>query len=318
MRVTLAALLLLYSAAVSAAGTRWLARAVWPLQAPRVGVAAWLTGALSVAASAAAAGLILAIPCVQLTTNLHALQACLSMWRGQYASPAGATAGAAGSVLTVTVLGRLAWFCCSALNAARQRRAIHDDALALIARPGPAPDVAVIDGDQPAAYCVPGRRRIVLTTGALTRLDGRQLDAVLAHERAHLSGRHHVMVMLAVALKDALPPIRFFAVAAQHVTDLVEVAADDAAIRRTPRLTLAAALLAVAAADAPAWALGAGGSAATQRIERLIAPPVRGSIMQRAVTFAALAALAALAITGLAFAAVILLQCPPGVSVLPA
>jgi Zn-dependent protease with chaperone function len=49
--------------------------------------------------------------------------------------------------------------------------------------------VRIIDGDRPTVYCLPGRRRIMLTTGALTRLDDGELDAVLAHERAHLSGR---------------------------------------------------------------------------------------------------------------------------------
>jgi Zn-dependent protease with chaperone function len=313
VRITLAIALLLYSAVISAAGTRCLARAAWPLQAPRIGIAAWLGGAVSIAASAAAAGLILAIPCVQFTTDPHTLQACLSLWRAQYASPAGAAAGVAGSMLTATVLGRLAWFYGSVLYAARQRRAVHDDALALIGRPGPASDVAIIDSDQPAAYCVPGRHRIVLTTGALTRLDDRQLDAVLAHERAHLSGRHHLLVTLAAALKYALPPVRFFAVAAQQVSDLVEVAADDAATRRASRLTLAAALLAVASADAPAWALGVGGSAATQRINRLIDPPGRRSLLQRAVIFAALGAVAALAGTGLGLTVAVILRCPPGV-----
>jgi Zn-dependent protease with chaperone function len=52
--------------------------------------------------------------------------------------------------------------------AARRRRATPDDVLAVIAKPGPAADVRIIDCDQPAVYCLPGRRRIVLTTGALT------------------------------------------------------------------------------------------------------------------------------------------------------
>lgn len=310
MRITLVVLLLLYSAFVSMAGTRWLTRATWPVQAPRAGIVTWLAGALSVAATAAAAGIILAIPCVQLTTDPAELGPCLSALRAQYASPAGALVGIAGSVVALTVLGRLAWFCASALKTGRQRRAVHEDALALIARPGPAPDVAIIDNVRPAAYCVPGRRRIVLTTGAMTHLDSRQLDAVLAHERAHLSGRHHLMVTLASALRQTLPAVRFFAVAARQVRYLVEVAADDAAARQAPRLIVAAALLTVASADAPAWALGVGGSATAQRIDRLINPPRHESIAQRAVTCAALAAIAALAIAGLTLAAVTLLRCP--------
>src|SRR5450755_4895951 len=55
-----------------------------------------------------------------------------------------------------------------------------------------------------------------------------------------------------------VPAAPFFGVAARQIAYLVEVAADDAAARRAPRLTVAAALLAVAAAGVPAGALGAG------------------------------------------------------------
>lgn len=51
MRLAVAVLLLLYGAAVSATGARWLPRSAWPLQAPRAGIAVWLAGALSVAGS---------------------------------------------------------------------------------------------------------------------------------------------------------------------------------------------------------------------------------------------------------------------------
>ncbi len=239
------------------------------------------------------------------------LRACLSMLRAQYASPADATAGAAGALLTVAVMGRVTWFYCSAAVSARRRRATHDDVLAVIARPGPAADVRIIDRDHPAVYCLPGRRRIVLTTGALSCLDSGQLDAVLAHERAHLSGRHHLVLRLAAALEDAFPRVRSFTIGAEHVTYLVEVAADDAAVRQTPRLTVAAALLAVASAGTPAGALGAGGRAAAQRIERLIDPPHQHGRARQSLTYVALAAAAALAITALAFAFSTIIRCPP-------
>jgi Zn-dependent protease with chaperone function len=309
VRIAVAALLLFFAAAVSTAGARWLPRAAWPLRVPRAGIAAWLAGALSVAASLAGAGLILAIPCAQLSGSPAMLRACLSLLRAQYSTPAGAAAGAAGGLLAVAVLGRVAWSSGSAMAAARRRRGLHDDALAVLAQPGPAPDVRIIASDRPAVYCVPGRRRIVLTTGAMTCLDDGQLDAVLAHERAHLSERHHLVLTLAAALQGAFPAVRFFAVAARQVTFLVEVAADDAAVRRAPRLTVAAALLAVATAAVPAGALGAGGTDAAQRIGRLINPPLRGSRGRRAVTAAALAAAAALAITVLAVAVVTITRC---------
>ena len=309
MRLAAAALLLLYAAAIAVAGARWLPRAAWPQRAPRAGIAAWLAGAVSVAVSWAGAGLILAVPCAHLSISPAMLRTCLPLLRAQYSTPAGAAAGAAGGLLVMAVLGRVAWAAGSAAVAARRHRERHDDALAVLARPGPAADVRIIDNDRPAVYCVPGRRRIVLTTGALTRLDGSQLDAVLAHERAHLSGRHHLVLAFAAALEKAFPAVRFFVVVARQVSDLVEVAADDAAVRRAPRLTVAAALLAVAAAGVPAGALGAGGSAAARRISRLIDPPRRGSTGRRAAAAAALAAAAAVGIAVLAVAYVTITRC---------
>ncbi|MGI8448167.1 MAG: M48 family metalloprotease [Streptosporangiaceae bacterium] len=61
----------------------------------------------------------------------------------------------------------------------------------------------LLEDDRPAVYCVPARRRIVFTTGALRRLDSPQLDAVLAHERAHLAGRRHLVIILATSLRGA-------------------------------------------------------------------------------------------------------------------
>jgi bla regulator protein blaR1 len=310
VRLAVAGLLLVYAAAVLAAGARWLPRAEWPRWAPRLGIAAWLSGALSVVLSSAGAGVILAVPCAHLSDDPAVLRECLSFLRDQYASPAGAATGSVGAVLTTMVLGRVTWCYGAAAAMARRRRASHGDALVILGRPGPATDVRVIDSHHPAVYCLPGRRRrIVLTTGALTRLDPAQLDAVLAHERAHLSERHHVMLRLAWVLARAFPRVRFFAVAAQQITYLVEVAADDAAVRRAPRLTLAAALLAVATSAAPVGALGAG-SAAAQRIERLIDPPRRVSMARRATTAAVLAAAAALAVTTFAIAFLTLIHCP--------
>jgi Zn-dependent protease with chaperone function len=309
VRITIAALLLL-AAVASEVGAPWLSRAAWPQRVPRAGIAAWMACSLAVLVSLVLAGLILAVPCIQLSTDPATLRACLSLLRAQYASPAGAVTGTAGALLAAAVAGRMAWAYGSALTAARRRRSTHDDVLAVIARPGPAADVRIIDGDWPAVYCLPGRRRIVLTTGALTRLDDGELDAVLAHERAHLSGRHHIVLALAGALQRAFPPVRFFAVAARQVAYLVEMAADDAAARRAPRLTVASALLAVATAGVPAGALGAGGSAAAQRIQRLINPPP-DSQARRAVTYVTLSAAAVLAIAAFAVTFATLMKCPP-------
>jgi len=306
--ITLPAVLL-PAAVAPAAGALWLSRTAWPQRAPRAGIAAWLACSLSVVMSVVLAGLVAAIPCVRLCADPAMVRACLSMLHAQYASPAGAVTGVAGGLLAVAVAGRVAWAYGSVLATARRRRSAHDQVLAVIARPGPAADVRIIDGDRPAVYCLPGRRRIVLTTGALTRLDEGELAAVLAHERAHLSGRHHIVLTLAVALQRAFPAAGFFGTAARQISYLVEIAADDAAVRRAPRLTVASALLAVATAGVPAGALGAGGSAAAQRIQRLISPPPQPSRAAQVVMYAALTATAAPAAAVLAWAFAVYARC---------
>jgi beta-lactamase regulating signal transducer with metallopeptidase domain len=173
--------------------------------------------------------------------------------------------------------------------------------------------MVLLQDDRPAVYCLPGRRRIVFTTGALRRLDSRQLDAVLAHERAHLAGRHHLVIILAAALRDAFPHVRVFAVAATQFSSLVEMAADDAAGRRAHRLTLADALLTLAAARVPAGALGAGGTAGAQRIQRLIDSPEPAGRGRRMATSAlALIAAPAVAFSAPVLALVAISHCPPG------
>jgi Zn-dependent protease with chaperone function len=121
-----------------------------------------------------------------------------------------------------------------------------------------------------------------VTTGALSRLDPRQLDAVLGHERAHLTGRHHLVVTFTAALAAAFPQMRLFTVAASEVSQLVEMAADVAGSRRTDKLTLANALFALAAAPVPASVLGASGSGTAQRIRRLLEPLHAASPAERA------------------------------------
>ena len=311
MRGTIVVLLLVYAAAVAAAGSRGLPRASWLLRAPRAGIAAWQAATLSVIASVVAAGLILAVPCLRISADPAALRACLSLMWAQYATPQGTLAAAAGSVLVVAVLGRITWCTGMAMARARRRRVRHDDVLAMVARPGPA-GVHLIDDEHPAVYCLPGRGRIVMTTGALRCLDDRQLEAVLAHERAHLSGRHHLVLTFAGALKDAFPAVAFFAIAARQIGELIEVAADDAATRREHRLTLAGALLAVASAGVPAGALGAGGTATAQRIRRLIDPPGTPSPARRALTSATLAAVSIVALAAPALALTTITHCPPG------
>ncbi|MFD8482155.1 M56 family metallopeptidase, partial [Kitasatospora sp. NPDC059673] len=80
-------------------------------------------------------------------------------------------------------------------------------------RTGPAAAaLTVLDDDRADAYALPGRPpRIVATTGMLAALSAPERAALLAHERAHLAGRHHLLLAAAeyaAACHPALRPLR--------------------------------------------------------------------------------------------------------------
>jgi hypothetical protein len=117
----------------------------------------------------------------------------------------------------------------------------------------------------------------VLTSGALAVLDRAQLGAVLAHERAHLAGRHHLLISLSRGLAASFPGVPVFTRGPAEVARLAELCADDAAARRTGRPALVAALLAMGTGTAvPAPALAVTSGVVTARVHRLLDPPGRG------------------------------------------
>jgi Zn-dependent protease with chaperone function len=71
--------------------------------------------------------------------------------------------------------------------------------------------IVVLPGDSIEAYALPGLPgRIVVSGGLLDCLDSRGRDALVAHEQAHLSGRHHLFVavtMVAAAANPLLLPV---------------------------------------------------------------------------------------------------------------
>ncbi|MDX3071546.1 M56 family metallopeptidase [Streptomyces sp. NPDC088354] len=104
--------------------------------------------------------------------------------------------------------------------------------------------LVVLEDERPEAWWLAGQRpQLVITTGALRRLKGRQLDAVLAHEQGHARARHDVLLHCAGALAAGFPQIPVFAGFRHQVHHLIELAADDIASRRFGGLTTALALV---------------------------------------------------------------------------
>ncbi len=118
---------------------------------------------------------------------------------------------------SVAAVGGILWLVSNAarlLLATRAARRSHRVTLAMVGRNGQL-GVTVIDHPSVNIYCVPGDGgRVVVTSGALEALSPRQLAAVVAHERAHMSGRHHLITTTMQLLKVSS---RFYRPYARHV-----------------------------------------------------------------------------------------------------
>jgi len=185
--------------------------------------------------------------------------------------PGGRAIAIAGLLVAAAVMLRAAG--CVACEFRRGLRDWREHAalVAAAGRPGFEPGVVIVDHDAPAVYCLPrGRHQIVISAGALAALTPGQLRAVLAHERAHLRCRHHVILALATALTHAFPRVPLLSQAQPQLAVLAEMAADDAAIRRHRRDDLAAALVALATAGARPATLAASGPEAIVRLQRIL------------------------------------------------
>jgi Zn-dependent protease with chaperone function len=272
--VTAAAVLVAYAAGLGILGSPMLGRARWTARAPLLAIVTYLAAGWSVIAALGLAGLTLAVHATALGGGLsHLIGACVLRLRATYGTPGGATVAGLGLTLAGAVIARTVLTTMTHVRAAGRQALRHAQTARLIGKPEPALGAVLVEHDQPAAYCVAGRQpTVILTTGAVQALDPGQLDAVLAHERAHLAGRHHRLLALARIGRAVLPFLPLMRDAEEQVARLVELHADDAAIRaRDPRL-LATALVVLATSASPAPALAAGATDSVQRIHRLLGP----------------------------------------------
>jgi Zn-dependent protease with chaperone function len=278
--------------------TRLTARGI----SARLGLAAWLTAMVSVLASAAAA--------VQFL-----VRAAIAGWPGLAEAVCRSVAGRAcapviyrsaifelalggAAIVAALTAAVLAWRYGRGMQQAQRRTRAHAEVARVAGRRLPGLSAAVVlDAPQPVAYCVPGRpATIVLTSGAVAVLDPAQLTAVLAHERAHLAGRHHLLIALTRGLGASFPAVPLFTQGPAAVAWLAEVRADDAAARRSGRRALIAALLAMGTGAAvPAAALAATGCATMARVQRLLEPPRRACHARYGLALVAVMLLLALA-----------------------
>jgi len=177
-------------------------------------------------------------------------------------------------VLTAALAARLLGVLVAVTVRTLRGRARHRELLDLLATPWPAaPGARVLEHPVPVAYCLPGlRSRLVVSAGVLDCLDVDQVWAVLAHERTHLRERHDLVVLPFVAWGATAPFVRGMVCAQFAVATLIEMRADDVAVRQASPKQLSGALGAMGGA-APAAALSSFTAALHRRLARIVEPP---------------------------------------------
>lgn len=250
--MTLALGLLVAMLVIGFGAPTYLQVTVAPGLHPRLALAAWTTSVALLLAALVAAPLALALhPGRRVFGAAHA---CLATPRESRALP---WLDAGEVVLMVAATGlvlHVAAVAARRARADRRWRADHLRAVRAIARPGSpceGPEVLWIDAAAPVSYSVGGRRGAVILSSPLAELSPSALAAVIEHERAHLRGRHHLLVLAAVAVAEALPFIPLCRQAPDAVRALVEFAADHRAAQRCGRAVVGQALLAAHAGAAP-------------------------------------------------------------------
>jgi Zn-dependent protease with chaperone function len=293
--MTIGVVLLAYAACAGTLGSRVLGQAEWTSRAPLLAIAAYLTAAWSVIAALGLAGLTLAVHATALGGGLsHLIGACVLRIRALYTTPGGATVAGLGLVLAGAVLARTAVTAAAHLRVAGREARRHAETARLVGHPEQGLGATLVDHAQPAAYCVAGRHpTVILTTGAVRALDPDQLDAVLAHERAHLAAHHHRLRAMARIARQVLPFLPLMREADMQIARLVELHADDKATHARDPGALAAALVILATSASPAPALAAAATDAIQRIHRLLRPAepvgrIRRQLLRAGVTALAL------------------------------
>ena len=271
--MTIAAYLLAYGAVVIWCAPALLGRLTGAGLNPRLGVAAWLTAIAVVVLAWSVSVLVIVSAAVSGLPGSATIVLCLEMIGVPERSLTPGVASlvlliVAGVVISTMVGIRVA----RAVAGFRARSDEHAQAARIIGTPTDRQDVFVIEADRAAAYCVAGRpHAIVLTTAAVRTLDEVQLGAVLAHEQAHLTGRHHHLLMVLRALSHSLSRLPLFTRGVGAVAALLEMCADDTAARTHDRGALIAGMVKLAG-PAPVGGLSVGAHAVHARVARLRDP----------------------------------------------
>lgn len=257
-----------------------LARASWPYRSPRAALVLWQAIALAAVLSAFSSGLAIGglllvpgpdgRPTTAPTDEIDALG--LPLW----------TLYVVVLAITLGIGAKLMFSVAQVAVRTRRRRSRHRMLVDLLDRTDKSDnpfrslrdaDIRVLDAAEPIAYCLPGlRQRVVLSRGTLASLSEAEVTAILSHERSHLRSRHDLVLEAFTAVNEAFPRIVRSKSALSSVQLLVELLADDTAVKVTGPTPLARALVTCAGSTAPRGAMAAGGPHTLIRVQRLSGP----------------------------------------------
>ncbi|MEP7021812.1 MAG: M56 family metallopeptidase [Pseudonocardiales bacterium] len=196
-----------------------------------------------------------------------------------------------------------------------RRRREHSRFLVRLASPRQSAKTTVVwlDSADPVAFALAGRPGlIVMSTGLRAQLPASAMAATLAHERAHLRGRHHRALAIADVLAAALPRAPLLRAAPACLRTLVELSADAVAVQQCGAPALRRAFLSFDNRHHSIHGLGMAGPTVDGRLLRLDSPiPVRPAAVRNLAS-----GVVGLAVIILPFAssvgALLLVTCPIG------
>ena len=254
----------------------------WSKAAPRLAIVLWQACGLSVLLAFVAVISIALLPADEAGSNLS-ITSCLSLLLHRLSRAHLLTPTVLLAVGAAVALARAALVLARGARAGARVRRQQRDGLDLLHAGAKRTEAHVLEVSRPLAYSVAGDGgRVVVSSGAMALLDPAEVAAVVAHEQAHLRGRHHLVLLAGRAARDLLPHSRWLSRAHAELAELLELAADDAAAQATGAAPVARAVTVL------------GGSAqrpqVATRVHRLVGGGRRLATLPR-VALAALAAL---------------------------
>ncbi|MGH2697318.1 MAG: M56 family metallopeptidase [Actinomycetota bacterium] len=251
------------------------------------------------------------LPEVLVVSNVREIWTmCFRAFEAIFTRPLGRLPSLVAGILLAVLVGRFVWSLLLGARTTRRARVTAGEPRWRLAGGEP---VYVVPVDHPEAYSLGWiRGQTVVSRGLLDALDEDELQAVLLHEEAHLKGRHHLLLVLARAIRRSLSPLPATRAALDLLERAIEESADDYAAGRLGSPA------AVASGLSKAALAGIRGPAGVLSLARTIDVPARVRRLLAPKKLPTWAPLAALGFLALLLGAIAVTQAVAGLAVVAA